>query len=79
MKKPTKKQCQELREFKLRVQLEIHNAIMLQRLQDDKVIHHYHPYVVNIMGAEFTLYPNDVYWLENELKKSVDKFTTTVW
>jgi len=79
MNKPTKEEYLSLKEFKLRVQLEIHNAQMLMKQDPDLLFTRLNPYVVNIMGAEFKLYPANVYWLDKELKKSVNKFTTSRW
>lgn len=103
MKKPTKKEYQHLKEFKLRVQLEIHNALALnEQLYNDltrtkgKVGHLMdwseqkekflrlkigpsNPYIVNIMGAEFKLWPDGGRYFEKEMKASVNKFTTTTW
>ena len=76
--KPTKKQYKELKDFKLRVSLAIHNAYMLQNINDFEI-----PYVVMIGKATFTLDPAS--WqsrgwsAEEEIKTILNRFTTTKW
>lgn len=67
--KPTRKQYKELKDFKFRVQLAIHNALALTEKSSNEL-----PHIITIGKAIFTLYPRT-----RKAVKCMERFTTTAW
>jgi len=78
--KPTKKEYQELKEFKKRVGLEAYNAIqLLENNRMNKVdVFKRNPHAVEIGNATFTFYPN-LSMKREDVDKLLKRFTTTKW
>ena len=78
--KPTKKEYQELKEYKKRVWLEAYNAIQLMENNQRKNLpfSQWKPYVVKIGNSTFTFNPA-ISINRKEVDKMMSKFTITKW
>lgn len=79
--KPTKAEYEELKDFKFRVTIELHNAIQLiyiKYAQDKTIVFEEETYTAKIGNATFTFFPS-IYWRDKDIRKLLNKFTTTVW
>ena len=83
IQKPTKKEYRELKDFKLRVGIELYNAIQLFenanseiRWQLNKRIYPTHTFKIG--NSTFTV-KIDLSWSREDIDNLLKKFTTTRW